>query len=204
MNCSSSEYALDITAPASINASVFDVSFNRTQDSDGHPTLKMTYLYMKAIDEHCNGTVAVETCSIRTATVSYNLLQVGRDIRLLRNSYPKPLSIVPSLGDLPGPDDSPAGALTALHSLGNSYLTSSVILAGLHNGSYGTESEGTLEMEYDEPNPTRQGALNSSCRMLYTNSTDDVLWRMHEIMFRMARAASTGKQLANILTQHLL
>ncbi|KAF2821478.1 hypothetical protein CC86DRAFT_332059 [Ophiobolus disseminans] len=194
VNCSSTTRNLDITAPKSVNASIFDVSFNRTQDSNGHATLEMTYLYMYSIDEHCNGTISIETCSIRTAVVSYDVTQTASVVRLARRSYPSAMSIIPSSGDLPGPDGRPTGALAALESIGTRYLQSNATLTGFYDGAYGIEPYGALELVYTEPSPG--SSANSTCMLLYKNATDDLLWRLHDIMFRMAWDASIGNETA--------
>lgn len=92
---------------------------------------------MSAVDDQCKGTIGIETCSIRTATVAYDLHQ-DKNITLLSNrfSYPRPLSIKSSPGDLLGPNDTPAGALAALEYFGFYYLQSSGKLTGFSNGSY--------------------------------------------------------------------
>ena len=194
VNCSSSEQSLDLTAPQNVNTTLFSLSFRRIEDSNGEPVLIMNHKFMSAVDDQCKGTIGIETCSIRTATVAYDLHQDKNKILLANNySYPRPLSIKSFPGDLPGPDDTPAGALAALEYFGFYYLQSSGTLAGFSNGSVSYEPSGTsvqhyMTFDFDD-------FWKKSCSEVHwVNATDNVLWTLHDVMFRMAWWSKIGMQ----------
>jgi hypothetical protein len=189
VNCSSSTRYLDLTEPKTVNTTVFDISFQRSLDSNGSPVLGMTHVSMNKVDEHCNGTIGTTTCSIRTATVEYNVHQDGYYLWLpFGYGFPRPLSAFPSSGDRPGPDGTPAGALAALEFFGFYYLRSNSVLLPYSVGNY--EDTGLLAMEFVDYESSAKS--NQSCVLQWKNATDILLWNLHDVMFRMALKSSTG------------
>jgi hypothetical protein len=194
VNCSSSTLELDLTEPKTVNTSLFDISFQRSVDSNGIPVLEMTHISMNRVDEHCKGTIGTTTCSIRTAVVECDLHQNGLFLWLAYGSgFRRPLSAFPYSGDLPGPDGTPAGALAALEYFGFYYLRSSSILSLSSDGSYQYEDTGLLAMQFRDFEST--ATSNESCVLQWKNATDTLLWDLHDVMFRMALLTSTGMQI---------
>jgi hypothetical protein len=77
VNCSSSTLEFDLMELQTVNTSLFNISFQRSLDSNGIPVLEMTQVSMNRVDEHCKGTIGTTTCSIRTAVVEYDLHRDG-------------------------------------------------------------------------------------------------------------------------------
>jgi hypothetical protein len=203
VNCSFSEQSLDLTDPRNVDATLYSVSFNRTKDAKGTPVLDMTHTFMHTVDQSCNGTIGVALCSIRTATVEYNVHQAGRAMQTARyDPYPRVISLVSSVGDkVGGQKESFAGGLAALDYFGYYYFQSNGTLTAfieehfsddfIADGYYSYEPSGNLVKQHIVFDFATH-SQNSSCTFRWKNATDDILWTLHDVMLRMAWSSSYG------------
>ncbi|KAF2471892.1 uncharacterized protein BDR25DRAFT_164376, partial [Lindgomyces ingoldianus] len=182
VNCSSTESYLDLNATENGNTTLFRINFTRTADALGSPMLDMQLQYVEQIDNPCNATFAVETCSIRTAIVGYDVVQQEDVINLDAAFFPEVVSLHPSANDaITAEDKISAGPLAGVEYMGYYYLQS--------NATWNRYPDNTSGLEYDYGILAKQFADNYAgydCGYSWFNATDYVLRSMHEFMFRAA------------------
>lgn len=110
--------------------------------------------------------------------------------RLNPSRVPKLSSVYVSNGDLPTPDGTPAGPLSALDYFSHYYLRF-VVTLGVRtvNESAGWEPlTGLLGQVFSEASEGE----NSSCVFQWQNATDSIIHDIHDVMFRIAVYNSMG------------
>lgn len=177
---------------------LFGIQANRTVDSRGAPALQLEHRFVKDMDEKCVATIGVESCVIRSGTVLYDLIHRGKNVSLGTDQFPSLRTLKPNNGDLPNaPNGSNAGPLAGIHSFIDMFLSSKVVLhpvdLGIPTSYMRFKHYGTIDTGYYDP-PLANETKNDSCPFRYRNATDDILWQLHDMMFRMAADSVLGER----------
>ncbi|KAH8593122.1 hypothetical protein B0O99DRAFT_516291 [Bisporella sp. PMI_857] len=195
-SCSRETRYQDLPSLGSGNATMFDLMFNRTQGENREPILNMRYLYAAAVDGECNATIQIQTCAIRMATVRYMVIQQEDIVNIDTDYQPLVLSTEISDGDsVDAQDDLPAGPLAGLDYFGYYYLRSNgSIYRNNTDGTYWVEpGHGSLVIQYADYRRSHYG----SCAFQWQDATEEILWDLHKVVFRMGLAVSNGNRLTH-------
>ncbi|ORY14684.1 hypothetical protein BCR34DRAFT_224792 [Clohesyomyces aquaticus] len=194
-NCTSSFSFLDLTASENANSTLFSLEFSRASNLSGVPILDMRLQYAVAVDSSCNATLALVMCTIQTALVEYRIIQIQDSIALDRGSsvFPFVEELKPSIGDSSTAQDRlPAGPLRGIEYFAYYYLQANGTVTHDADGTYGFEpGYGNLAKQYRDLDPAHF-SNEGACTFQWTNATDDVLWGMHDVMFRIAQVVEDG------------
>jgi hypothetical protein len=150
----------------------------------------MRLLYAPEIDSQCRATIATQSCTVRLATVKYSVIRKGTSGALDHTRYPQTLARQLIVANASSNDGAPAVTLAALEYFGHYFLQSSATVTQPKTPSdeCSWEPSGVLSRQYASFRPT-----NISCGFRWDNATDDLIWALHDVMFRMAIASSYGK-----------
>ncbi|KAF2691038.1 hypothetical protein K458DRAFT_483143 [Lentithecium fluviatile CBS 122367] len=193
VNCSSARQYVDLTGLSNTAATAFDLTFNRTLDSENFAVMDMRLQFISTVDSLCNATVVIQSCTIRTAQVAYSVAITNNTVSL---SYGEPLVVgnLTSVGDsVDTRDGLPAGTLAALDYFAYYYLQSNGTVG--HNATenlyWNEPGHGTLSLEYQDYDPSHFDN-NAQCAFQWVDATHDIVASLHEVIFRMAVAVSDG------------
>jgi hypothetical protein len=190
VECSSATHVVDLTDGSNNNQSLFKIDFSRWTDDSDTSVLDMRLLYAPEIDSQCRATIATQSCTVRLATVKYSVIRKGTSGAFDHTRYPRTLARQPIIANASSNDGAPADTLAALEYFGHYFLQSSATVTQPKTPSdeYSWEPSGVLSRQYANFLPT-----NISCGFRWDNATDDLIWALHDVMFRMAFASSYGK-----------
>lgn len=210
--CTSSTQYVDLTTAENLNATLFRTNFTRFDDASGTPVLRMMVMYTTDVDSSCNATISIDTCDFRSALVQYSVILFGEDLAWQpRDSAPEVVSLTPSAGDRSAPKTPIlAGPLSGLGWFGHYYMLSQAVLHH-ENGSdlYYTEPTGVLAIQYSNQD-SGTFSTRGVCVYQWHNATRDLIFDMHNFMFRMAVSAANGmmhlpkRKCERLLTHFLL
>lgn len=194
VQCTSSQQTISLTDPENEGSILFDISVNRTIDTEVYPVLDIHLAFMEQTDDQCQATIKVQDCRVRTATVAYKVIHQESSLRLDPGNKPSTIHLEPSFGDRKIPDGSPAGALAALEYFSNYYFTSNATLIRPKTSTevYSYETVGSMVRQY-AIFPANDTTQHASCGFRWRDATDDLVQSLHEVMFRLAIASAPGE-----------
>jgi len=197
IECSSTDYIIDLNKLSNDSQPLFKIDFSRDTDDSGLSVLNMRLLYVTGYESSCRAKIATQSCSVRLATVIYSTIRRNTTIALDhtiassdQTNYPQTLEIQSILANASSVDNLPADALSAIEYFGYYFLQSNAtaVRPGTPGGEISWEPSGVIPRQY-----TNFLSNNDSCALQWDNATDDLIWALHDVMFRLAYASASGK-----------
>jgi hypothetical protein len=201
VECSSATHIVDLTERSSSNKSLFEIAFNRRVDDSESSVLEMRLLYTNETDSQCRATMITQYCNVRLANVTYNVISQGGEMVLDQTDYPQTLTVQPIAANASSNEGAPADALAALEYFGHYFLQSNATVRqpDVSGDYFSWELSDVLSRQYANLLPNDE-VNNNSCAFRWENATDDLIWALHNVMFRMAVTSSYGKCSKDTLT----
>jgi hypothetical protein len=194
VECSSATHVVDLTDRSNNNQPLFKIDFSRWTNNSDASVLDMRLLYATEIDSQCRPTMATQSCIVRLANVTYSVIHKDITVALNHTCYPHTLARQPTTANASSDEGIAADTLSALEYFGHYFLQSNatIIQPKTPSDGFSWEPSGVLPRQY-ATFPSFEEANNNSCAFRWDNATDDLIWALHDVMFRMAIASSYGR-----------